>query len=95
MNTTGIKKKLYEVMLPRFNPPLTQTDCSFVVDAVFDILAEGVTSEGKVLISGLGTFRKRLRKGRTYRVRGKDYVIEDRFTVTFDPGAQLTRAVRA
>jgi nucleoid DNA-binding protein len=88
-----------------FDPPLTRADVTTIIDILLDGLTAGLTGNlrgededdelPRVLLRSFGTFKVVQRKGRTYRVRGKDVEVGDRHTITFNPGAELTRALEA
>lgn len=46
---------------------LTKKSAGEITDAVFDLIAEGLKEEGKVVISGFGTFSVKDRAGRIGR----------------------------
>ena len=103
MNTTDVKRVVYEEVAKKFAPPLTKTDIAFIVDAMIDAIASGLVEggfehrkgeEGKVLLRGFGTFWRKVRKGREYFVKGRTHTVPDRVTVVFKPGAELMRALR-
>jgi nucleoid DNA-binding protein len=103
MNTADVKQVVYDKCKQTFDPPLTKTDISFIVDATLDAIAAGLITgrfehrpgeEDKVLLRGFGTFWRKVRQGRAYKVRGESYNVPDRATVVFKPGAELLRGVR-
>lgn len=103
MNTADVKQLVYNACTKTFDPPLTKTDIGFIVDATIDAITSGLVEGGfehrpgeedKVLLRGFGTFWRKMRQGRSYKVRGESYDVPDRATVVFKPGAELLRGVR-
>lgn len=103
MNTADLKQFVYDKVAEKFDPPLTKSDIGFIVDCTFDGITFGLVEGGfehrpgeedKVLIRGFGTFWRKVRQGRKYRVRGEDYDVPDRPTAIFKPGAELLRGIR-
>ena len=104
MNTTNLRDHMYNRAAQVFDPPLTRSDVTTIIDLLLDGLTAGLTGHirgeddeeelPRVLLRSFGTFKVVQRKGRTYRVRGKDVEVGDRYTITFSPGAELTRALK-
>ena len=65
-----------------------------ILDNFFHIIAEGLVEDGKVKISGFGTFKLRKKKSRTGRnpMTGKKYQIKSRNVVTFHP-SQIVKKI--
>ena len=91
MNTTEVKRALYERFQEMFDPPLTQEDVSRIVDTMTDVMEAAVTEEGHLLLRGFGTFLLTTRAGRAYNVRGEVHEVPERDTVVFKPGTSLKR----
>lgn len=98
MNSTELKDYVYQKLATSFDPPLTREDVGIVFETFLDGMIHGLTTpdeegECKVLLRGFGTLKRVTRKGRTYSVRGKEVSVGERDTVTFKPGAGLSRGI--
>ena len=94
MNTLDIKQVLYAVCKDKFDPPLAKGDISFLVDSVLDVLATAMTSTNRVTLRNFGTFKRVIRKGRVFKVVGKETIVQDRPTITFKPGVGLKKLLK-
>lgn len=67
------------------------------VDAVFNAISDGLVSEGKVTITGFGTFEAKAREARAGRnpQTGEDITIPAHTAVTFKAGKGLKDCVNA
>ena len=101
MNTSQLRKTIYNRAGKLFDPPLTHLDINALLELVVDSITDGLVNsepdtedgERKVMLRSFGTFRLMKRRGRTYSVRGKQVTVDDRYTVVFKPGAELLRAI--
>jgi len=101
MNTSQLRKNIYDRAGKLFDPPFTHSDINAILDLVVDSITDGLINveleegekERKVMLRSFGTFRLTKRRGRTYSVRGKQVTVPDRFNVVFKPGAELLRAI--
>ena len=76
---------------------LTKKDCAGLVDDLLDLLEEGIVEDGKVKLTGFGTFQvrdKRSRRGRNPHT-DEDLTIKARRVVTFRPSQLLRAALNA
>ncbi|MGE4296967.1 MAG: HU family DNA-binding protein [Desulfovibrionaceae bacterium] len=62
-----------------------------IVNATFEIMAEGLAAGNDVAIAGFGTFKAKLRQAKTGRNprTGETIEIPQKMTVTFTPGKAL------
>jgi len=99
MNTSQLRRNIYDRAGKLFDPPFTHSDINAMLDLVVDSITDGLINrepengERKVMLRSFGTFRLTKRRGRTYSVRGKQVTVPDRYTVVFKPGAELLRAI--
>jgi len=102
MNTSELRTYLYKRSAALFDPPFTHDDIASIVDLFTDAITAGIVGDeengitaedGKVMLRSFGTFKRVIRKGRTYNVRGKKVTVPDRVTVVFQTGAELERAI--
>ena len=104
MNTIDLKRFVYNKASEIFDPPLTHNDVHILTSIFFDgiahctVLTAGRQSlapgkEHNLNIRSFGKFTVRKRKGRVYTVRGEQYTKDDRYTVVFQPGSDLKRAL--
>jgi integration host factor subunit alpha len=73
----------------------SKRDSAKIVKAVFDVMKEGLASNGKITISGFGSFvvrEKKARKGRNPQT-GDEIEISARRVVTFRPSQVLKKAL--
>ncbi len=69
---------------------MTYASAQQVVEQVLEAMTEGICHEGRLVLSGFGTFRVVKRKARTGRdlSKGKPVSIPERKTVVFVPSRQ-------
>lgn len=69
---------------------MTYATAQQVVEQVLDAMVEGICTEGRLVVSGFGTFRVVKRKARTGRdlSKGMPVSIPERNTVVFIPSRQ-------
>ena len=68
-----------------------------IFNLIFDIIIEGLKKDGKLKISGFGTFKvlnKKSREGRTPKTKIK-YQIKSRKVVVFSPSLQVKNRINA
>jgi len=94
MNTADLREFLYQKSMERFEVPFTRNETNVLADLFFEFFTDALVTEGKLLIRDWGKWEVVTRKGRTYKVRGTEVTVQDRKTVTFSPGAKLTKAIR-
>jgi len=90
MSKTEIIEKLAaEVSLPK-------TKVKEVLDAFVKVLNEGLSTNGKVSLSGLGNFSKTVRAARTGRnpKTGEAIQIAEKVGVKFKAASQLTESLK-
>jgi DNA-binding protein HU-beta len=75
----------------------SKVDATKNVEAVFRSIAQGVASDGKVAVSGFGTFRKKHRKARKGRnpATNEEIDIPASETVSFTPSQTLKESISA
>jgi len=73
---------------------MTYANAQQVVEEVLDAMVEGICTEGRLVVSGFGTFRVVKRKARTGRdlSKGRPVSIPERNTVVFIPSRQWMTA---
>ena len=74
---------------------MSKKDCSLLVDDLFDIVEEGLIRDGKVKLTGFGSFvvhEKAARRGRNPHT-AEDLIIAARRVVTFRPSKGLRAAL--
>ena len=66
-----------------------------ILDEILEIIVEGLNKDGKVKISGFGTFKIRKKKSRIGRnpMTKKEYQIKSRNTVTFHPSTEINSKI--
>ena len=76
---------------------LTKKDCAVLVDEVLELLEEGLLDDGKVKLTGFGTFQVREKARRRGRNPHTDeaLMISARRVVTFRPSQVLRSALNA
>jgi nucleoid DNA-binding protein len=93
---------MYKRSASLFNPAFTHEDIASIVDLFTDAITAGIVGDekngitaedGKVMLRAFGTFKRVIRKGRTYNVRGRQITVPDRVAVVFQTGAELERAL--
>jgi nucleoid DNA-binding protein len=94
MNGNDIRKVVYEVCKENMDPPLTQSDVKYVYLTVMNIITEAIKNTDRLVLREFGTFRKKVRKGRQYKVHGKDYNVPDHTVIQFKPSIGLKKALR-
>lgn len=69
---------------------MTYASAQQVVEQVLEAMVEGICTEGRLVVSGFGTFRVVKRKARTGRdlSKGQPVSIPERNTVVFVPSRQ-------
>jgi DNA-binding protein HU-beta len=90
MSKTEIIEKLAaEVALPK-------TKVKEVLDSFVKVLNEGLSTNGKVSLSGLGNFTKTVRAARTGRnpKTGESIQIAEKVGVKFKAASQLTESLK-
>jgi nucleoid DNA-binding protein len=101
MNTSQLRKNIYDRAGQLFDPPFTHSDINALLELIVDSITDGLLNsepegdeeERKVMLRSFGTFRLIKRRGRTYSVRGEEHTVPERYTVVFKPGAELLRAI--
>ena len=97
MNRSDVEQRVYLQLAEKFDPPLTRGDVKIILGCFENVISQGLadpnTLNGKVCLRGFGTFQRRIRKARTYTVRGEAHQVGDRITVTFKPGAYLLEKI--
>jgi DNA-binding protein HU-beta len=73
---------------------MTYASSQQVVEQVLEAMMEGICTEGRLVVSGFGTFRVVKRKARTGRdlSKGQPVSIPERNTVVFVPSRQWLAA---
>ena len=74
---------------------ISQIDAAAAIDAIFDVIAEGLKEEELVKISGFGNFvvhKKKERVGRNPKT-GKTAKISARKSVSFHPSLMLKKQI--
>jgi len=66
-----------------------------ILDLILQIIIDGLNENGRVKISGFGTFKIRKKKSRIGRnpMTGKEYQIKSRNTVTFYPSTEIKKKI--
>ncbi len=87
MTRVELAKKVYAA-----HGGMTFAAAQQVVSQVLDLMTDGLTREGRLVISGFGTFRVVKRKSRTGRDMGKGLPVQipERKTVVFIPSRKWT-----
>ena len=82
MTRVELAKKVYAA-----HGGVTFASAQQIVGTVLDLMMEGLTQEGRLVISGFGTFKVVKRKSRTGRDMGKGLPVQipERKTVVFIP----------
>ncbi len=90
MTRVELAKKVYAA-----HGGMTFAAAQQVVSQVLDLMTDGLTQEGRLVISGFGTFRVVRRKSRTGRDMGKGLPVQipERKTVVFIPSRKWTTEV--
>ena len=85
MTRTDLAKQVYLA-----HGGLTFAEARVLVDGVLDLMTEGLVAEGRLVVSGFGTFKVVERKARTGRDlgKGKPVQIPSHRTVVFVPSKQ-------
>jgi len=86
-----LKDRIYQTQREAFEAPLTHRDTSTIVDIMISEMKAGVVKEGKVYLAGFGCLEKTTRKGRTWKIRGKEVTKGERDTVTFRPFTDIKK----
>lgn len=75
---------------------ITKTQIEAVIDELVNAISDDVKKGEVVNISGLGQFKKIVRKGRKCRhpISGKPMKWKDTFVVKFHPASRITRIIR-
>ena len=89
MTRADLARKVYEA-----HGGMTYASAQVVVEQVLDAMVDGICTEGRLVLSGFGTFRVVKRKARTGRdlSKGKPVSIPERNTVVFVPSRQWLTA---
>ena len=66
-----------------------------IFNSLLDIIIEGLERDGRLKISGFGTFKLKKKKSRIGRnpKSGKEYEIKSRKVVTFHPSSEVKKAI--
>ena len=66
-----------------------------ILDLILQIIIDGLNENGRVKISGFGTFKIRKKKSRVGRnpMTGKEYEIKSRKVVTFHPSTEVKKEI--
>ena len=91
MHKSDLAKKVAE------KTGLSHKDAEAAVDTAFDLITDALAAGEKVVITGFGTFERKVRKGRAYKhpLTGKSIDVADKETILFKPSDQLIEDSRA
>jgi len=97
MNTADLREYVYRKSMELLEIPLTRDETSLFLNIVMAGIVYGLTQteEKKVNLRSFGKFERVQRKGRTYKVRGTEVTVPNRFTVVFRPGTKLKREIKS
>jgi DNA-binding protein HU-beta len=89
MTRADLARKVYSA-----HGGMTYASAQQVVEQVLEAMMEGICTEGRLVVSGFGTFRVVKRKARTGRdlSKGRPVSIPERNTVVFVPSRQWLAA---
>lgn len=72
----------------------TKTEVNFILTAALDAIGDGLVEEGKVSLTGFGTFEARKRAARTGKGPSGTYSLPERIVPVFRAGQWLKDAVK-
>lgn len=87
------KNVLINMLSVEFN--MTKTQAKAIMDRIIDAIADSLSQEQRVRLSGLGVFEVRVRKERTGRMpmTGEEITIPSRKVVGFRPSKTLKERI--
>lgn len=87
------KNVLINMLSVEFN--MTKTQAKAIMDRIIDAIADSLSQEQRVRLSGLGVFEVRVRKERTGRmpITGEEITIPSRKVVGFRPSKTLKERI--
>jgi len=95
MQTISLKDAVYKrhhVKFPNGLPlgyKMSHQEIDMLVDTVLETITGELANRGKVYLTSVGCLEKVTRKGRTWKIRGKEVTKGDRPTVVFRPFSEL------
>ena len=89
MQNISLKDAIYHQHHKKFPYKLSHGEINLLVDVFLETIAEELVNGGKVYLTSVGCLEKVTRKGRTWKIRGKEVIKGDRLTVVFRPFSEL------
>ena len=90
MNLASLRKELSEEL------DVTQREARTIIDTMIMCMSKGLKYDGKVQLTGFGSFHTRLMKdrvGRNPRKPDETFELEDKYQITFKSGKYIKEYV--